>query len=92
MRVAPAPATPAPVVGPRASGEPFAALRVLEQALGSACEDLFAAAPFPGDQATGHDVNRQVDEFVDALRALQAEVDDLARAMAVARSRREGRS
>lgn len=94
-RVAPAPAGPdltgpdphAP--GPGGSTDPVTGLRALAGALGAACDDLFAVAPFPGDQATGHDVNRHVDELVDALRSVQTEVDDLARAMVVAHSRRE---
>lgn len=74
--------------GPGGATAPVTALRALEGALGAACDDLFAVAPFPGDQATGHDVNRHVDELVDALRSVRAEVDDLARAMVVAQSRR----
>lgn len=73
----------------RGDTDPVAALSDLGQRLGAACDDLFGVAPFPGDQVTGHDVNRHVDEIAGALRSLQAEVDDLARAMTVARSRRE---
>lgn len=82
--------TPPPAAAePARPTDPITALRALRDVLGTVCEDLFAAAPFPGDQATGHDVNRQVDELVGALRSVRAEVDDLARAMVVAHSRQE---
>lgn len=74
----------------RAAGnDPVEALADLASALAIACDDLFAAVPFPGDQSTGHDLNRYIDNLVDALRMVAAEADDLQRAMVVTRQRRE---
>ena len=53
------------------------------------CEELFAAVPFLGDQATGAAVNSAVDELVSALRVLRDDADDLRRVVEV--SERGGR-
>lgn len=67
------------------------ALGDLVATLERACEDLFAAVPFLGDQETGARVNAYVDETVAALGELRAEADDLRRVLAL-HGRRAARS
>lgn len=88
---------PVPAPGWAESGSwpahtPEQGLRTLATTLDRLCEDLFATVPFPGDQSTGHEINRYVDEVVGSLRELRAEADDLHRAMTVARQRAERRA
>jgi hypothetical protein len=69
---------------PKDTADTASALSELVGTLDRACEELFAAVPFPGDQATGACVNAYVDDVVAALRGLRAEADDLRRVVAVA--------
>lgn len=70
---------------------PLDALHSLTATIETTCEDLFAAAPFAGHQATGCSIDAFVDEVVAALRSLQSEADDLRRAMAIAQQRTAAR-
>ncbi len=63
-------------------------MHTLSVVLERVSSDLLGMVPFAGDQQTGHDINAYVDEVAGALRLLQAEADDLHRAMVVA-GRRE---
>lgn len=70
---------------------PLDELRSLMATIDTACEDLFAAAPYAGDQATGCSIDAFVDEVVAALRSLQSEADDLHRVMSIAQQRNRSR-
>lgn len=72
---------------PPAQASSLDALRSLAATIDTACEDLFAAAPFAGDQATGCSIDAVVDQVVAALRSLQGEADDLRRAMSIMQQR-----
>lgn len=72
------------------STDTASALSALVVALDRACEELFAAVPFPGDQATGASVNAFVDDVVAALLGVRAEADDLRRVIAIAEQRSRG--
>lgn len=71
----------------RSEPHPLDALQLLAATIDTACEELFAAAPFAGDQATGCSLDAFVDQVVAALRSLQGEADDLRRAMSIAQQR-----
>lgn len=73
-----------------ASAYPLDALHSLAASLETSCEDLFAAAPFAGDQETGCSIDALVDQVVACLRSLQSEADDLRRVMAIAQERAVG--
>lgn len=70
-----------------ATAYPLEALESLTVTVESCCEDLFSAAPFAGDQATGYSIDAFVDAVAAALRAVQSEADDLRRVMTIAQRR-----
>lgn len=60
--------------------------------LDRACDELFAAVPFLGDQETGAAVNAGVDELVSAIRLLRDDAEDLRRVVQVSERGRRGRT